>query len=179
MTLENTTLRLPSKLRAIAEERAKAAGHTLAEELRGALESHYKMNATQISFEDLEARVRQHEAEFHGSAVPSQEHKEKEGRKNPQAKPALQKELPLTEKASHEREETRKILLGLKDLLESGVQPMPSDLEESLGMSSRLIGRRLGEVGIQAKNTRIRDKSGRYFLRSLLPLIEAALKELS
>jgi hypothetical protein len=46
-------------------------------------------------------------------------------------------------------------------------------------MPSRLIGRRLGQVGIRAKNTRIRDKSGRYFLRSLLPKIEAALAELS
>jgi len=179
MTLENTTLRIPSELRAIAEERAKAAGHTLAEELRDALESHYKMNTTQISSEDLEARVRQHEAEFHGSAPQTQEREKKEGRKTPQAKPAVQKELLLTDKASQEREETRKILLGLKDLLESGVQPTPSDLEKSLGMPSRLIGRKLGEVGIQAKNTRIRDKSGRYFLRSLLPKIEAALKEVS
>jgi len=178
MTLENTTLRIPSELRAIAEEQAKAAGHTLAEELRSALESYYKMNATQISSEDLEARVRQHEAEFHGSA-PAQEPKKKEEMKISKAKPAVQKELPLTDKASQEREETRKILLGLKGLLESSIQPMPSDLEKSLGMSSRLIGRRLGEVGIQAKNTRIRDKSGRYFLRSLLPKIDAALKEVS
>jgi len=137
------------------------------------------MNATQISSEDLEARVRQHEAEFHGSALPADERKEKEERKISQAKPAVQKELPLTDKASQEREETKKILLALKKMLESGVQPLPSDLEKSLDMSSRLIGRRLGEVGIQAMNTRIRDKPGRYFLRSMLPKIEEALKELS
>jgi len=52
-------------------------------------------------------------------------------------------------------------------------------LEKSLDMSSRLIGRRLGEVGIQAMNTGIRDKPGRYFLRSMLPKIEEALEELS
>jgi len=175
MTLANTTLRLPQKLRAIAEERAKAAGHSLAEELRSALESHYKMNAAQISFEDLEARIQQHEAEFHSPAVPS----EREEKEILPAKPSVQEELARVEKASREREETRKILLGLKDLLEHGTQPMPSDLENSLGMPSRLIGRRLGQVGIRAKNTRIRDKSGRYFLRSLLPKIEEALKELS
>jgi hypothetical protein len=176
MTLANTTLRLPPQLRAIAEERAKAAGHTLADELRSALESHYKMNAAQISFEDLEARIQQHEAEFHSPAVPA-EHEEIE--ELLPAKPSVQEELARVEKASREREETRKILLGLKDLLESGTQPMPSDLENLLGMPSRLIGRRLGKIGIRAKNTRIRDKSGRYFLRSLLPKIEEALKELS
>jgi hypothetical protein len=175
VALENTTLRLPTQLRAIAEERAKAARHSLAEELRSALESHYKMNAAQISFEDLEARIRQHEAEFHSPVVPA----EREEKEILPAKPSVQKELARVEKASQEREETRKILLGLKDLLESGTQPMPSDLEKSLGMPSRLIGRRLGQVGIRAKNTRIRDKSGRYFLRSLLPKIEAALAELS
>ncbi len=175
MTLANTTLRLSPELRAIAEERAKAAGHTLAEELRSALESHYKMNAAQASFEDMEARIRQHEAEFHSPAVPA----EREEKEILPAEPAVQKKLTPVENASPEREETRKILLVLKDLLESGTQPMPSDLEKSLGMASRLIGRRLGEVGIRAKNTRIRDKSGRYFLRSLLPKIEVALKELS
>lgn len=176
MALENTTLRLPTQLRAIAEERAKAAGHTLAEELRNALESHYKMNAAQISFENLEARIQQHEAEFHSPAVPAEREEKEEFLP---AKPSVQKELAQVEKASQEREEIRKILLGLKDLLERGTQPMPSDLENLLGMPSRLIGRRLGQVGIRAKNTRIRDKSGRYFLRSLLPKIEAAIAELS
>ena len=179
MTLENTTLRLPLELRAIAEERAEAAGHTLSEELRRALESYYKMNASQISFEDLEARFRQHEAEFHGQSTPIQEHKKNEGRNGPSAQIAVQRKLPLSIKASREQEETKKILLALKELLESGVQPLPSDLEKSLDMSSRLIGRRLGEVGIQAMNTRIRDKPGRYFLRSMLPKIEEALKEIS
>jgi len=175
MALENTTLRLPTQLRAIAEERAKAAGHTLAEELRSALESHYKMNAAQIRFEDLEARIQQHEAEFHSPAVPAK----REEKEILPAEPVVQKELAPIEKASREWEETRKILICLKDILERGTQPMPSDLEKSLGMPSRLIGRRLGQVGIRAKNTRIRDKSGRYFLRSLLPKIEAALAELS
>jgi hypothetical protein len=103
--------------------------------------------------------------------------------KLPQAKLSVQKEQvreqARIDKASREKEETRRILLGLKDMLESGKQPMPSDLEKSLDMPSRLIGRRLGQVGIRAQNTRIRDKSGRYFLRSLLPKIEKALAELS
>ncbi|RQW78836.1 MAG: hypothetical protein EHM14_10745 [Methanothrix sp.] len=116
MTLENTTLRLPPQLRAIAEERAEAAGHTLAEELRSALESYYKMNESQISFEDLEVRFRQHEAEFHGQSTPIQEHKKNEGRNGPPAQIAAQRKLHHSIKASREQEETKKILLALKEM---------------------------------------------------------------
>ncbi len=174
------TLRFDSDLRQKAERSAKEHHRSLAEELRYALRSYYRHAAGGVSLATLEKRMRRHEREYHGlqatdihEAFSKSDAKEESHAKKDGASPNIV--------AEEERLKiTIEVLKKLQDLLKDGLTATPKELENALGgkISSRLIGRLLSEQGISAKNTRIVNRSARYFLPSMRPDISEKLDRL-
>jgi len=187
--LENITLRLDTKIREAAEKSAKSNGVKLAVEIRNALKSYYQLGPGNVTFAALEERLRKHEELFHGaketlwpdqyrvavqeSGVPAKVEKV-EAVKEHKIEPEHGKDL-FKEKTA----DTIKILARLVEMLEAGLHPTSSDLEEATGISSRKIGRLLNAQGIVAKNTRIEDRAARYFLPSMLPQVKEVYEGLN
>jgi hypothetical protein len=177
--LQNTTLRLDADLRQKAESSANEHNRNLAEELRHALQTYYKLEEGGVSLATLEERIRKHEQEYHGRQPPNLL---ESGYMVFETKQESEAKMECAPAGSDEErlDLTIEILQKLHDLLKDGFTPTPKELENALEgkISSRLIGRLLSKQGISAKNTRINDHSGRYFLPSMLPDISKKLDEL-
>ena len=195
--LENITLRLDTKIREAAEKSAKSNGVRLAVEIRNALKSYYKLGPGNVTFAALEERLRKHEELFHGAketlwpdrytiapqelAIPSKSEKTPAPSKVKTvdaiaAKPGPDKAADL---AKQRTEDTTKVLARLVEMLEAGLHPTPADLEEATGITSRQIGHLLNAQGIVAKNTRIANRSARYFLPAMLPQVREVYTKLN
>lgn len=168
------TLRLPPALRSKAEEAAAHNGHTLADELRQVISSHYADPEGFITLAALKHAIRSHEQDFHcpkSEPAPA-----------PVAAPAPSLVVPETH--PHVRsdggfefseEEAGEYLIALYKLLSEGHPVTPSDLAEVCKKPSRRIGRILGVYGVKSKNTRISGVSGRYYLPEILKDVEKCI----
>jgi hypothetical protein len=186
--LENITVRLDTKIMEAAEISAKDRRVPLSVEIRSALTSYYKLGTSTVTFEALEERLRKHEELFHGAKetlwpdqyrVPVQDSGVlAEVNKIEEVAPKIEPESDKATLSTEKTVDNIKILARLIEMLETGLNPTSADLEEATGIPSRKIGRLLNAQGIVAKNTRIANKSARYFLPAMLPKVKEVYEKL-
>jgi hypothetical protein len=195
--LENITVRLDTKIREAAEKSAKGHNVPLSVEIRSALTSYYQLGNGTVTFEALEERLRKHEELFHGAKetlwpdrytiapqdldITSKPEKPLASAKVETVEAIVAKPDPdkSADLARQRTADIAKVLARLIEMLEGGLHPTASDLEEATGISSRQIGRLLNARGIEAKNTRIAKRAERYFLPAMLPQVREVYKRLN
>lgn len=185
MALEVTTIRLPCSLKHIISMAAKEHGLSFSEELRDALQMHYKTLDAAATLKDVHDAIITHEAAKHQSGSPLSievNHERKSASFAPSRTSKLNLKKPEEERdkisADESRAAAKLILERLLEHLKDGEEITSRRLEEDTGIPRRLIGKQLKLKGIHSKNTRVNNVSGRYFLLETLPDVEKALSEL-
>jgi YesN/AraC family two-component response regulator len=181
--MENTTLRLPSSLKSTIAEAAKEHGRTFSEEIRFALQMHYKTTVATASVQDINDAILEHVTSMHLS--PQQHYHEivpeleafKATVANPRAKKSRERSEEISAKEADE--ETRLILENLLDHLRNGEAVTAKQLEKETHIPSREVSKLLKSGGIVPRNTRMHGVAGRYFLPEVLPNAEKAYRDIS
>lgn len=195
--LENITVRLDPKIMEAAEKSAQYRRVPLAVEIREVLTGYYKHGTATVTYAALEERIKKHEELFHGAketlwpdrytiapqelAIASKPEKPLAQAKVETVEATAARPDPdkSSELARQKIADTTKILTYLIRMLEAGTNTTSSDLKEATGISSHRIGRLLKARGIVAKNTRIANKSARYFLPAMLPQVKEVYEGLN
>ena len=167
--MENQTLRIPHDLKEIAEKRAEDSGWSLAEELRYALEIHYQKKTAYVTMAVLEEMLRAHELKFH----------EVDDVVLPEVEIATEVVEIKKEEENPPKIQVLEVLSRLLARMDAGEEPTPSEIGEDLGLDCRAVGRILKPLEIEARNTSINKVAGRYYVKELLPLVQAAYAKLS
>jgi len=183
--LEGTTVRLPRSLKDIIAQAAKEHGLSFSEELRDALQMHYRTLDAAATLKDVHDAIMAHEAVKHqyGSQLPMETNPERGSASFAPSRTSKLNQKEPEEKhdkisADESRAAARQIMERLLEHLKKGEEITSRRLEEETGIPRRLVGKLLKLNGVQSKNTRINNISGRYFLLETLPAVEKVLSEL-
>jgi len=180
MSMENTTIRLPSSLKSTIALAAKDNDRTISEEIRFALQMHYKTAAATATVQDLNDAILEHVKSMHLS--PQQHYHEIESEREalmaPAARPRAKKsrERPEGMSGQDDDEETRRILENLLNHLRNREAVTAKQLEKETEIPSRDVSKLLKSWGIKPRNTRLHGVAGRYFLPEMLPDVEEAYR---
>jgi hypothetical protein len=167
--LESVTIRLPSSLKGVIYEAAKRHDRSFSEEIRDALQTHFRQASATATKKDIQEAILEHVTRMH-SSPQRHYHKmssEEAGLEIPSPKPRINKSREV-------RADAKSILEILVKNLRDGNPVTAKQLELETGIPSREISRLLKEKGILARNTRRRGMPGRYFLPDVLPIVEDA-----
>ena len=183
--LEVTTIRLPCFLKRVISMAAKEHGLSFSEELRDALQMHYKKLDAAATLKDIHDAITIHEAAKHQSDTKLPIKISLEGGQSKFA-PSRSSNLNPSELeknrdkifADESRAAAKLVLEKLHEHLKKGEEITSRQLEEETGVPRRLVGRLLKLNGVQSRNTRVKNVSGRYFLLETLPAVEMALSGL-
>ncbi len=181
--LESTTIRLPSSLKSIITEAAKEHGRNFSEEIRDALQAHYKTTAATATLNDINEAILEHVKSMH---LSPQKHyhkieSEKEALETPAARTLAKKSRGRRERLSAEEAlaDTKLVLEKLLDHLRNGEEVTARQLERETGIPSRVVSQLLKDKDILAKNTRLQGVAGRYYLREMVTVVEMAYREMA
>jgi len=178
-------LRLPCFLKSIISVAAKEHGLSFSEELRDALQMHYKTLDAAATLNDIHDAIAMHEAAKHqsGTKLPTKISLEGGQSKFAPSRPSNLNPSELEKNrdkifADESRAAAKLVLEKLHEHLKKGEEITSRQLEEETGVPRRLVGRLLKLNGVQSRNTRVKNVSGRYFLLETLPAVEKALSGL-